>query len=521
MHWRAITTTGNAEGDLVHHLGARQRVVHPPYRTVLILMTAIAAGLSPSATVQGETGERWPEASKLFAPDPDAYDAFGESVSLDEGTLVVGVESGGDSGAAYVFERADAIGRSWSEVSKLVRVDGEDNDYFGSSVDLHGDTLVIGARGVEIAGKAYVYERHDRASEPWRLTAELTRCAGDSFGREVAIHGDTIAIAARGWACVFERNAGGPGAWGSVASLEVGLAVSIDIDQDTIVVGSSGDRAAFVLARGFLEPGRWDLAATLTGGDRGFGHAVAIDGDLIAISADQEDEERGAAYVFERTGDGPEDWDQVARLTAFDGIEDGSYFGDTIDVERDTVVVGTWRAYSSFGAAYVFERDSGGPDSWEQVTTIRPRDVENRHIFGGAVALDGESLVVGALGDDQFGMTSVGSAYVFRDIADPVFDIAGSCPGEVTLSGSGLAPNRLVQLFVGPREGTTPLPPGNPCAGVDLDLGEARPLFEERANEEGEITRTRTLSDEDTCELFVQAVDTTSCAKSLVFRPVE
>jgi hypothetical protein len=70
-----------------------------------------------------------------------------------------------------------------------------------------------------------------------------------------------------------------------------------------------------------------------------------------------------------------------------------------VAISGDTVVVGAEHDDTrgrDAGAAYVFERDRGGPGQWGQVIKLTADDAETEAYFGGAVAIDGDTLVVGA-----------------------------------------------------------------------------------------------------------------------------
>ena len=100
------------------------------------------------------TGENtWDSGTKIMAPDAQENDSFGVSVSLDGDYLVVGAhgEDGGDgdpmpdSGAAYVFRRTDL--NSWDTGTKISAPDAQDDDWFGKSVSISGDYVIVGAFG--------------------------------------------------------------------------------------------------------------------------------------------------------------------------------------------------------------------------------------------------------------------------------------------------------------------------------------------------------------------------------------
>ena len=150
------------------------------------------------------TGRRYlseRQVAKLTTGDRAANDYLGYSVSVNGDTAVVGAYGDDNSkGAAYVLVRQSG---AWSQVAKLTASDGQDNDEFGRSVAVDGDTVVVGAvvgdGGVGNAGAAYVFTKPDtgwaNASETVKLTPS-DWAAADSFGISVALDEDTIVVGA-------------------------------------------------------------------------------------------------------------------------------------------------------------------------------------------------------------------------------------------------------------------------------------------------------------------------------------
>jgi FG-GAP repeat len=182
-----------------------------------------AANTAGAVYVFERSGSTWREVAKLHASDPHPYDEFGHALNLDGDTLVVGAwmqfSTVSNRGAAYVFERA---GGSWVETQKLASDHPTDWDYFGTSVAIDGDTILVGSNhdhgSLSNQGAAFVFERQ---APGWTLTQELL--AGDPsnfafFGRRVDLAGD-LALAcshfdadlgvASGSAYLFRRLSGG------------------------------------------------------------------------------------------------------------------------------------------------------------------------------------------------------------------------------------------------------------------------------------------------------------------------
>jgi hypothetical protein len=362
----------------------------------------------------------------LKASNTDAGDYFGYSVAVSGNTAVIGApkeasnavgvngaqddDSAPWAGAAYVMVR-DADG-NWSQQAYLKASNAEFNDYFGGSVAISGDTIVVGAnnecgssKGVNgnqadnsfgYAGAAYVFVRSGTSwSQQAYLKASNSMVYGN-FGYSVAITGDTIVVGSP----MESNDASG------VNSSQVGT------------TASSG--AAYVFTR---SNNNWTqqvyIKASNTGAEDRFGQSVAISGGTIVVGAPEEDSaasgingnqanessyNAGAAYVFAYTAG---NWAQQAYLKASNnGLED--YFGSAVAISADTIVVGAPREDSNAsgvggtqanessvnsGAAYVFTRAN---TLWTQQAYMKASNTGDSDLFGTAVVVSGDKIVVGA-----------------------------------------------------------------------------------------------------------------------------
>ena len=392
------------------------------------------------------TGTTWTQQSYLKASTArNSIANFGTSVAVSGDTMVVGASAlfnHGQGSAVYVFVRS---GTNWSQQAQLTRFRAMGDDGFGLSVAASGDTVVVGApfesrsaTGVNgdqtdtsflTAGAAYVFVR---TGTHWRQEAYLKASntdAGDYFGSSVAISGDTVVVG---------------------ANRESSSATGVNGDGSNNSAIDSG--AAYVFVRNGTN---WSQQAYLKAsnaegaglyyGDL-FGSSVAVSGDTIVVGAlleasnatgvngDQNDNSMlyaGAAYVFVRTG---ETWSQQAYLKASNTGHD--LFGRSVAVSGDTVVVGADEEFSSAtgvngdqsdntvpgaGAAYVFVRTA---TNWAQQAYLKASNTGTNDLFGFSVAISGDRVVVGAIGEgssatgvngnqnDNSAATS-GAAYVF------------------------------------------------------------------------------------------------------------
>jgi FG-GAP repeat len=379
--------------------------------------------------------------AKLTGSKGAAFDGFGQPLAIAGDTVVVGAHSASvgansNQGAAHVFRRFHVclIGCSslWIELARLTASDAAADDYsFGNAVAIVDDTVVVGALFYDnFRGAAYVFTQ---TGGTWPETARLTTsniAAGDlsNFGSSVAIDGDTIVVGAsgndvngnqdQGAAYVFTK-AGGD--WIETAQLTASDGTEGDrfgndvaIAGDTIVVGAwnadAGQGAVYMFTR---TGNTWTETTELEppqGTPYLFGASVGIDGDRVVVGAPNEHaggKGIGRAYVFTRYGN---IWISDA-LVASDGFA-GNGFGWDVAVSGDRVVVGASKAVNDGsvfnGAAYIFSHTGTG---WAQKKLVSPGEPHDS--FGGAVAIDGNTVVVGAADADVGGKVNQGAAYVF------------------------------------------------------------------------------------------------------------
>lgn len=150
-----------------------------------------------------------------------------------------------------------------------------------------------------------------------------------------------------------------------------------------------------------------DLAA-----DDRFGSAVAVDGEYAFVAAALDDERglnAGAVYVYYWN---ETEWVFQSKLTAPDGRV-GDEFGSAVALSGGFAAIGARGdddGGNQAGSVYVYRLDPQA--GWTLAQTLRAPDAAAADEFGAAVALDGDTLVVGSRLDDDLGSQS-GSAYVF------------------------------------------------------------------------------------------------------------
>lgn len=327
---------------------------------------AFLVGILAAATVSAEAQTYYAERS----PTGASMQGFGGAVAVGADAVFVGEpQNEATTGMVYVYRRG-AAAAGWTEASQLKATDGKPGDHFGSALAVNGTMLLVGATNADSTrGAAYLFQRGTGGR--WTQGARLTPtglAAGDNAGAAVALSGNLAVVAATGRdslagaVYVFQRN------------------------------GSS-----------------WSQVAELTGSDvkRGdrFGSSVAVMGDLIFVGAPRHSDQAGIVYVFRRNESGA--WTEEAKLSGR-GVTRNNWFGASLAVHDDTVMVGAPRFNSFSGGVFAFARDSGNGE-WRQAMMLVPFDGGNIQ-FGASVAWDGPEVWVGAPGAGSF----AGRIYQFR-----------------------------------------------------------------------------------------------------------
>jgi len=396
-----------------------------------------------AAYVFTRSASTWSEEGRLAPGDGAQADHFGASVALSGNTALIGSRfndaQAPEAGAAYLFSRA---GNVWTSEGKLTAADGAQNDAFGEAVALSGTAALVGALGDDGAtGSVYPHWIFPHTSLSAKLTASDAE-AGNRFGSAVSTSGTTALVGSdsdddacpsdpqcnSGSAFVFQRSGG---LWAEQAKLTASdtaagdlFGVAVGISGDTAVVGASQDAdkgtnsgSAYVFVR---SGDTWTQQQKLTALDGAasdfFGTAAAISGDTAVIGASWDDDkgaESGSAYVFVRSGT---TWTQQQKLTALDGAA-SDFFGAAVAISNDTIIVGASQdddKGGESGSAYVFFRSG---TTWTQQQKLTASDGAAIDFFGASVSIAGETVLIGALLDDDACPSDAncnsGSAYVF------------------------------------------------------------------------------------------------------------
>jgi hypothetical protein len=453
-------------------------------------------------TSQGAAKPAWISAGGLQPKDPLPYDQLGVSLAISNGSpveVLAGADGRGHgAGAAYLFTLSTPV-----SLVELAAPDPLPGQRYGAAVALEpvqGNRLAVGAPALPTltgagllnplpAGVAYVFERNQDGT--WVRLPPLADPRDEPlnrFGAALAVSGTDVAAAvpvadqgggAAGSAYLFQCADGSCTPKAELAPcdlLDSAFRVAVAASGDLVAIGvtqfdqvspppSAPVGAVYLFRRagqGWRQEAR--LLSPQADPHDGFGSAVALDGDTLAVGAPEGEQGAGAIYVFHREGTA---WKRTAELQAT-----ATGLGRSLALDAHILVAG------AAGAAYTFTADG---DGWRQAPLL-PAEAPVRQDFGTAVAIRGDTVVVGAPS-----LGGPGSAYVFQ--ADtkgwtPIATLAcASCTGDfgkaVTVDGGTLVVGdpggQALSLFTKSTDGWSrgkALRPSSPAPGfgatVDL-----------------------------------------------------
>ena len=405
---------------------------------------------------------------------------FGSALTLYGDTALIGASGKDNRGKVYVFEAPPPappspppplpppplfLSSMLEDTNiKLYAKDGENSDWFGRSVSLHGDTAFIGADGNDeketLAGAVYVFTKKSNTwSEQVKLHANDSSF-GDYFGYSVSLDGNTALIGApgkddaasdAGAVYVFSRSSSSVGSlsttvWTQQAKLHASdpeasnmFGSSVSLYGDTVLIGASGNDnngitdagTVYVFAQSLSSSDGiskiWTEKTKLYASDASvsdkFGTSVSLFGDTALIGAHLDDDKgsnTGKVYVFTRSRVTTL-WTEQTKLHASDASS-SDFFGASVSLFGDTALIGSYEnddKAENAGKVYVFTRsvtsESDGirTTTWTEQTQLYASDLASSDKFGISVSLYGDTALIGAHLDDDNGINT-GKVYVFK-----------------------------------------------------------------------------------------------------------
>ena len=411
---------------------------------------------------QGGTNN-WGLVTQTANTAPASADNLGYSVTFNEGgsRIVASAHASDqvavDAGAVAIFQKDQGGTNNWGLVRYLTASDGVAYNLLGRSLATSGNyvaAIAPYAANTNTPGAGYVF--FNSSGTTWTQQSKVgspnTAYASPRMGDSVALAGEYAATGMYYYSGIFYSNRinnegsvniykrSVSGTWTlektvrpSLIYSDGGFGYNMDMTPEFLLVGSPYDNgtasdsgAGWLFGRNQGGVGNWGEIKRLKASDAqnsdvmGGGNGVAIDGGTIIMGAYGEDgtlvypeTNAGAAYIFDRDQGGNDNWGQVKKLIPPTEQNDG-YYGWSTDVSVDTAVVGANLldiGGSNFGSIYIYERNQGGSNNWGIVKTIAGGAANDQ--FGADVSVSGDTLAVGAIGQDTF-TSNGGAVYIYE-----------------------------------------------------------------------------------------------------------
>ncbi len=354
-------------------------------------------GAAGAAAVYWHNGTSWQFYDILLPSSAWSSDFAGWSVAISGDVIVVGVprdEVGAvaNHGTAVVFRRNAT---TWVEEQILSRTGASTDDFFGRSVAISGDVIVVGAPGADVA----TVFRYNGVT--WNEEQQLTtvQFGNGWFGDSVAVDGDTVAVGAP--AAYVGGPPGGGGMAGGLVTIFRWSGSMWAEEDELVILGSST-----------------------------FGSSVSVRGDRLVVGADGSSVP-GSAKVFRRSGT---TWIEEQTLSALSMDPQFIDFGVAVSLAADgnTIAVGSASSGAQVGSASIFRWTGAAWEARQVFEDLQPSG------FGMSVALNGNRVLIAAPGHDiPFGPGGVGAVY---SCGLAWTDLGGGTPGingVPGLTGSG------------------------------------------------------------------------------------
>ena len=350
-----------------------------------------------------------------------------EWIELSEGENIINIDvTAEDAETVQRYQLALTRLGVDASIDSITAADQIAGDEFGLNFSVAGDTLAVGARfrdgTVANSGAVFVYRKIDGLWQREIIIEAADADAGDQFGAKVSLSGDKLAISA-------PRHDG---------------FANVNTDRG----------AVYIYAR---EESGWEHERTLitnsyADNDR-TGNGLSYSEGIVAIGAERDDSDSGdsdsgSVYLFGIDNNGL--WQQLAKLVAPDE-ETNAFFGSEVSLNGGTLAIAADRDDSSAvlvdaGAVYIYTRNTDGDWLFKQKLVSSQQLIGGR--FGGSIDLSDDMLAVGA---EDFGE---GSVQVFQLILDDWVEqvrLTEPDTGEFDLFGESVSLNGNL-LAVSARE---------------------------------------------------------------------
>ena len=361
---------------------------------------------------------------------------------------------------------------------------------FGSAVVIDGDVLAIAGRthlrdGV-FQGEVFIYERRRKDPNRWRLSRRLLSSRLGPGG--LALDDRTLAVAGTRSILLYERD--DAGVWRRRRTLRPklpGFPGAMSLDGDRLAVGLPSPLAkVLVFERDKPSRGRWGITARIQGEltapvfqqtpevfeldspAPGFGEAVAISGDRLAVGAisthvccGKAGPTSNSVFVFARDPQSPEGWTQLHNFESpgrrgtvvGQSVHDDVPFGQRVVLSGPVLLAGEGfrEGVGEFGLGevtmHLYEQNHRGPDGWGYRRELRPGRTA-RHLSPRVSALRGNTAAVAESSGENAAIRVFERDHPVRDVWglrnrlptefwDVQSEVVALGPRELVAGGSG------------------------------------------------------------------------------------
>ena len=408
----------------------------------------------------------WNQVNKIFASDGESLDSFGESIAKKGNRLLISAsgddDNGNDSGAAYIF---DFVEDQWLEIKKIKPNDGEDSDNFSAfgSIELTGDSVFIGSPlseeeiSVHSSGSAYVF---GLVNNVWTETNKFIpneSAAEDFFGDTLGRSNDMLIVGTQsdnaelgsGSAYIYKYDGA---VWALMTKLETrneaySFGKDVDILGNRAVVCASDEVYVFE-----YNGSEWLQTEVLTAGAPGdfFGFTISLGVDRVVVGATSDGDDRGAVYVFDYDLN-TKTWSESAKLIASDGQQD-DFFGYALSLNGNNLMVGQHLSVSNASPyqVYVFEYNG---TIWQEVQILTASNAMGNNNFGGTrntIDLKQNIALIGASANiSAYIFEKIGNSWVETTILNATDDNVSDFGRSVSIDGDSALVGAATKGFVG------------------------------------------------------------------------
>ncbi|WP_369795332.1 fibronectin type III domain-containing protein [Bacteriovorax sp. BSW11_IV] len=419
-----------------------------------------------------------------------------------------------DSGAVYVYKRT---GTNWEQEAFIKAPNFQSTDKFGDSISIDGNTIVVGVSQEDSAtiqivhapdpileystssnrGAVYIFGKD--GSGKWQFEAYIKRTydSSDYLGTKVFTKDNLI----------FATSPGDDSSFNGI------LSGSVETSDD---VTNSG--AVFVFAKG--EDNKWSQEAFIKASNNSsndiFGTSISYSNNYLAVGAEEDDSNQntitngdtnaststlssnsGAVFVYKRDN---KTWKQHAYIKP-SNVNSNDNFGHAVSISGNLLAVSAYKqdsnqnfttngagastdtSLSASGAVYLFKRTN---ETWNQIAFIKPTNPKSNINFGSSLNLKGNLLAVGTNNNDSgasgvfysnnfsesFGFTNSGAVHIFTNKSDPFdpYELAATpAQNSVTLNWIKTGENNAGYMIAYSQSLT---PPADCSSGTTIDVGD-------------------------------------------------